>query len=680
MPTAGTHITILERLALQAEFEPLIGSPNAAPGSAEETLHKFAKLGAIGPDIFYALMDYNDKMQDFTNFVAKTAGSFECITDLTKSIDDKLKQVENDVDFGLSKIFRDAVAEFEKVFGYIAAIVHNGLMKAAIDQGFNAFPIFEARRQQDLPRENWFWADYLHYVRTGAFVQCLLNESAGNQNNTAFAMGYLTHYVTDVVGHPFVNHVVGAPWRHYWQRHHLVENFIDAYVWDRWHDAHEGEIGANGEQRLDTIRDTPNGGIGIGAPFTFARLNDHINVGTQAGTDPVDDFIRSICQKIHDGIRVIGLDVGLPDIGKSAELEAWARMMERAFKAAYPYPDARPPENLSGKYPSPDDIMSAYSLLRLYLRIATEEAVTEPEFPDIVGDVWNAVKKLWEDVEKNLGTAPAFPSPGGGFTLEALAAAFAAFLDWAVGCAEAYFKAAIDFIRDAIAVGGVLLLDSLRAGLYLLKKALFDTYRYFRAFLVRSAYAIPFTDELCEDFGGGVTAYSLWTIPKVDGPTKVPKEEQPELERPKWNNHYTPWIPPERLSEMAGGVLYELPLQWASPYSGGDRPDAFIEGRPVARNLLSPDGPFGFSEVDPTKTPFVPPPDYGSAIENCKWAFRAAKSALSNGDIPDGFFPDYNLDGDRGYGWPCWDIEEGKKLDPVRNGVPPITVVPFRIF
>jgi hypothetical protein len=141
MPTAGTHITILERLALQAEFSPLIGSPNAATGSAEETLHKFAKLGAIGPDIFYALMDYSDKLQDFTNFVAKTAGSFECISELTGFIDKNLKKVEDDATFGLSTIFDQAVAEFEGVFGHISALIHNGLMKAAIDLGFNAFPI-----------------------------------------------------------------------------------------------------------------------------------------------------------------------------------------------------------------------------------------------------------------------------------------------------------------------------------------------------------------------------------------------------------------------------------------------------------------------------------------------------------------------------------------------------------
>jgi hypothetical protein len=34
------------------------------------------------------------------------------------------------------------------------------------------------------------------------------------------------------------------------------------------------------------------------------------------------------------------------------------------------------------------------------------------------------------------------------------------------------------------------------------KKALFDIYKYFRFFLVRAAYSIPFIDELTEELGG----------------------------------------------------------------------------------------------------------------------------------------------------------------------------------
>jgi hypothetical protein len=38
----------------------------------------------------------------------------------------------------------------------------------------------------------------------------------------------MTHLATDVTGHAFVNQISGGPFRTHWQRHHLVENHLDA--------------------------------------------------------------------------------------------------------------------------------------------------------------------------------------------------------------------------------------------------------------------------------------------------------------------------------------------------------------------------------------------------------------------------------------------------------------------
>src|SRR5439155_17941975 len=167
---------------------------------------------------------------------------------------------------------------------------------------------FEARRQQDRPRAEWFWADYLHYVRTGQFVNRLLQNSrnSNNPNLRAYALGYLTHYVTDVVGHPYVNQVVQGPWRVYWQRHHLVENFIATYVWDRWHVSRPvPSTPSTEEQPLDVVTTTPNA-MGTGAPFTFARLNDHNSIGIPTIGDPVDAAVQKVCDEINDGLFSLG--------------------------------------------------------------------------------------------------------------------------------------------------------------------------------------------------------------------------------------------------------------------------------------------------------------------------------------------------------------------------------------
>lgn len=683
MPTAGTHITVLERLALRDEFSELVGSPNAEADSEEETRHKFAKLGAIGPDIFYAMADYGPDLQNLAKFLSAFAGSVECILELTDEINKKIKGIESDLTLGVTDIVDGGLDLIKESFGNIGKTFTTVLLAEVINNGVNFFPIFETPRQLDKPREKWFWADYLHYVRTGVFVKELFDNSRDNANASAFAYGYLSHYVTDVVGHPFINQVTGSLWRHYWQRHHLIENYVDAYVWPRWHDSHPDEV-KNSEQALDSIRMAPRpiADLGEGAPFTFSRINDHINVGAYEGNDPLNVYIRSICHLIRDGLSNLGAIPARPN-DQGRELREWAEFMANVFRKTYPKP-TRPPQNLSGDgYPSPDDILQAYSFLRLFLRVSTEENFKEPEFPDIIGDVWEKIQDLSNNVIANLGKIPPMPIPGvsigGGFSFDDVWSAIKEYTEWAIKAAIALGEAAFQFIKDAIAIGGVLLLDSIRAALYLINKALFDIYKHFRFVLVRFGYAIPFTDELTNEIAGGVRGESLWQIPNRDGLDPFPIEEIADLEERKLGSTYVPWVFPTYLDQMRepNRALYERPLTWVGPYGDGlttlpiDQndcprgPDAFIE-RPLGKRvLLSANGPMDLSNLPILDTPFQQPEDFGGAIVNCEIAFRKARTAIEAGGIPSDLFPDYNLDGDRGYAWPCWDVaDSADRLHP----------------
>ena len=57
------------------------------------------------------------------------------------------------------------------------------------------------------PFGNKLFSDLTHYVRSGDFVQNLL-QNATNLNEFAFALGALAHYCSDTDGHPIVNQVV----------------------------------------------------------------------------------------------------------------------------------------------------------------------------------------------------------------------------------------------------------------------------------------------------------------------------------------------------------------------------------------------------------------------------------------------------------------------------------------
>ncbi|MBZ5508924.1 MAG: zinc dependent phospholipase C family protein [Acidobacteriia bacterium] len=57
------------------------------------------------------------------------------------------------------------------------------------------------------PFGNKLFSDLVHYVRSGDFVEALLDE-ATDINEYAFALGALAHYASDIVGHPAVNSAV----------------------------------------------------------------------------------------------------------------------------------------------------------------------------------------------------------------------------------------------------------------------------------------------------------------------------------------------------------------------------------------------------------------------------------------------------------------------------------------
>jgi len=102
--------------------------------------------------------------------------------------------------------------------------------------------------------DNWWWVDLLHYRRTGVFAQKLLSTARGDVLK-AYATGYMTHVAGDICGHPFVNGVVGGPYRTHALRHLVIENLLDAWIWNHY---------TNGD-------------------LTKSKLHEQIDVGDQIG-------------------------------------------------------------------------------------------------------------------------------------------------------------------------------------------------------------------------------------------------------------------------------------------------------------------------------------------------------------------------------------------------------------
>jgi len=669
MPTSGTHITIVQRVAASdPKYTALLGDPDPTldEDDAAAVQMRYACLGAVGPDIFYALADYGSELQDLEDFLVKVGGTFECIGELMGKVDRFVSGIESEITLGIS----DSI---KQTFGLINGVIKEGFLALIANAGINLWPVFEPARQRDLPRSSWFWADYLHYIRSGRFVRTLLDKSKGNDNLHAYALGYLTHYVTDVVGHPYVNQVVQAPWRLYWQRHHLVENFIDAYVWDRWHDPLPPPAPpSTDEQPLDQLSATPNA-PGSGAPFTFSRLNDWINVGSLSLGDPVDDIVKGICDTIEQGLFDLGVVDELESDGPDeADFKAWTGLVADAIKETYDETPDKRPMNLAGGvlpggvsrpdgYPTAEDVGAAYGVFRLIMRVTTEESILPPKPPDILTDISDAVQKILDDVANDLGAIPPFPTPStsGGFSLDAILDALINAAEWVADVAEAVAKAVTDFVEDVINAVGTAVSDVIKYALYLLNCALFALYRSFRDVLVLQAYAVPFTDELAVTMGGLNTG-TLWRS-AGDLPKGMYPHEEIVAERAKFGSSYSPAVPPTAPAERPP-VLLTAPYK-PRPGGGGSLsnmvgtvptlPDDFIDAPFGPDNMFSKGGPEPPTGTARPRSFRANRRNLGGAIANSKRGIDLAEAGFPRGTM----LPDYNLDGDRGYAWPCWDVE-----------------------
>jgi hypothetical protein len=693
VPTSATHITVVQRVAASdPAYAALLGNPDPLlmEDDPEAIKMRFAQLGAVGPDVFYALLDYNGDLQDLENFLMKVAGTFECIAELSE-------EISRYVDGVLSTITAGVADSLQQTFDLVSGTIVEGLQALIVSSGLNLWPTFEPARQRDLARSTWFWADYLHYIRSGRFVHNLLDlaKAKKDDNLMAYAYGYLTHYVTDVVGHPYVNQVVGAPWRLYWQRHHLVENFIDAYVWDRWHvPSPAPPPPTTAEPPLDRLVQTPNA-IGAGAPLTMSRLHDHITVGALTAGDPVDAAIEAVCKAIHDGLFDLGIAEAMPDAGTAdASFDAWCELMVEALHATYDSePAGKRPMNLASSslgvtprpdgFPTAEDVAAAYGAFRLVLKIGTEERISDPRPPNIVGDVSAAVTKIFTDVASDLAGIPPPPSipSGGSFSLDALWQSIKDWAEWVGDVVEAIGKAALDFVKDTIAAAGTAVGDAIKYALYLVNKALFALYRSFRDVLMMQAYCAPFTDQVTASFGP-LSLQTLWR--SMGDPAGYPIEEV-VAETVRFPSTYNPALFPAGPTELPA-------VPFAAPYAprlGGASRTNLVPIPALPDDFL--EAPLGKDDMFRTSGPQQPAPgpsfastrkDFGGAIANSRRGLDLAAAGFPK----DTSLPDYNLDGDRGYAWPTWDVDVpptptsfgGDPLHPTHNagGVATVRAVP----
>jgi len=93
---------------------------------------------------------------------------------------------------------------------------------------------------------HWAWFDNLHSRLTGDFITELLDIATGEAEGAdgerrerplvkSYALGYLSHFAADIVGHSYVNCITGGPYRlNQSQRHTTQEKIMDVWAYNRY--------------------------------------------------------------------------------------------------------------------------------------------------------------------------------------------------------------------------------------------------------------------------------------------------------------------------------------------------------------------------------------------------------------------------------------------------------------
>lgn len=420
------------------------------------------------------------------------------------------------------------------------------------------------------------------------------------------------------------------------------------------------------------------------AEVTYSRLHDHINIGNLGISDPIDNFLVDITNKIKMNLPINDNDFKSDKIEKPTndEFTIWTKLVSDTIREVYGKKDIngqftkRPPKNLQIRdssradgFPTPDDIGAAYGTFRLLLKIATEEKSMEIKMPkiDITPDIQNLMDDL-QAVIDSVGTLPdSVINTSDSFNWSNAWESIKSLANRIGKIVEAVGEKVFELIRQAITDGVTVMTDTIKILLFYLNNSLFTLYNTFRDVLVYNGYALPHTKNLDLKTGFGLNTKDLW---QSKGNLKYYPIEEMAEERKLLDSNYTPFIPPNMQSKTV-----ELPsLSFVAPYSNGDKPDSFIIN-PIKDNMFDRSGPqtaiintenlLGrgtFPDISKNIK------DFGGAYHNCIMGIESLEA-----DIDSTYLPDYNLDGDRTYASPCWGIFDEVPLH-VNN---PRTITPL---
>ena len=263
MPAWYVHIEAAAETMQRLKGGVAAGSPltqaqaNDLFAAAHVNRNYFA-AGALGPDLFFMLPDFKgDTGKGLLALVEFALTTWKALDDnfvaqweqwMTPVLDDQ-SQLANGITGGM-------LGEVSQVLSLLSGSLDNFVLGIA-GQMVDVFGLLSSGTQMGYEDSTFFWSDMFHYRKTYQFarqlyanalkadvdidhggtssVQKPATEPSRVPKQQAFALGWMNHCATDVAAHPFTNAKCGGPYRTHWQRHHVIENHMDAHVYAQKH-------------------------------------------------------------------------------------------------------------------------------------------------------------------------------------------------------------------------------------------------------------------------------------------------------------------------------------------------------------------------------------------------------------------------------------------------------------
>jgi len=477
--------------------------------------------------------------------------------------------------------------------------------------------------------------EYLRWHKTGEFAAAL-QHNATSDNQKAYVFGWLCHLSTSVTAEPFINNITGGPYRTHWWRNRLVSNFVDSWTFGFFEQTPNPTM--TGDNPMPVYFDTL-AGTGWPALCDGGNLQDKFNVGNLAAA-PADD-VPAALKAVATG------DLGTMPSQFPQEIND---MFTAAFNATYT--TNQPVVGIGVPAFDADTLPKAYvGAYAIYWFMTSGRGALGS---NVVGPGTGQPEPSWI----SSGTAPSSPSEAG----VNVGAAICAFL-------LAIFGALLilggDLPAGLAALGAalnqpVIDWDTVANELFWLRKTVIDAENALQDALVMSglAYPPPVMLGAQVDTNGvtntlpatDLTPPSNPDISPVPNITGVPLCKSNSLTGEGTATFGKARYPHKLDTTSTVGpfadlnfVVYPLNVGTEEPNQDnlivpGMYPDKILNGFGLHNGGILINSPY------PTADLF-----FGDAVSNAAQVLAGNLNHL----------PDYNLDGDRGYGWHAWDPKVG---------------------